>query len=212
MNAVLPKQFIPLQGKPILMHTIAAFFASQHKPEIIVSLNADSYDLWNDLCAKYNFKIPHRLIQGGTERFHSVKNALDLLPDESIIAVHDAVRPLISEDLIDRLFKNAKDLKAVIPVVDSRDSIRRRTSAGKTESVPRADILIVQTPQVFDGGLLKEAYNQPFNPFFTDDASVVESLGYEIHVTQGAHTNLKITYEDDLQIASLLLSKKAERF
>lgn len=205
MNADLPKQFHLLLGKPILMHTIEAFANSALRPEIILVLNADFHTYWKELCVQHNFFIPHILTAGGRERFDSVKNALaNTGTGESLIAVHDAVRPVINDELITRCFREAETKGSVIPVTESRDSLRIIRGSG-TEALPRADILIVQTPQVFRSSILKEAYNQSFSPFFTDDASVVEKAGFKIHTTTGAASNIKITYPEDLAIASLYL-------
>ncbi|PRY53048.1 2-C-methyl-D-erythritol 4-phosphate cytidylyltransferase [Arcticibacter pallidicorallinus] len=209
MNADLPKQFHLLQGKPVLMHSIEAFAGSAMSPEIIIVLNADFHSYWKELCVQHNFFIPHQLIAGGTERFHSVKNALDCIsPGESLIAVHDAVRPVITDELITRCYNEAEVKGSVIPVTESRDSLRIIRGSG-TEALSRADILIVQTPQVFRGDVLKEAYQQTFSSVFTDDASVVEKAGFRISTTAGAPSNIKITYPEDLAIATLYLGMKA---
>lgn len=209
MNADLPKQFHLLLEKPVLMHTIEAFANSALRPEIILVLNADFHSYWKELCVQHNFFIPHTLTAGGTERFDSVKNALEHIgPGESLIAVHDAVRPVISDELITRCFKEAQAKGSVIPVTESRDSLRIIRGSG-TEALSRADILIVQTPQVFKSEILKEAYKQAFSPVFTDDASVVEKAGFKICVTSGAPSNIKITYPEDLAIASMYLDVRA---
>lgn len=209
MNADLPKQFHLLLGKPVLMHTIEAFANSALRPEIILVLNADFHSYWKELCIQHNFFIPHKLTAGGAERFHSVKNALEHTgPGESLIAVHDAVRPMVNDELITRCFREAEIKGSVIPVTESRDSLRIIRGAG-TEALSRADILIVQTPQVFRSGILKEAYEQAFSPLFTDDASVVEKAGFKIFTTTGVPSNIKITYPEDLAIASLYLGVRA---
>jgi 2-C-methyl-D-erythritol 4-phosphate cytidylyltransferase len=209
MNADLPKQFHLLLGKPVLMHTIEAFAHSALRPEIILVLNADFHHYWRDLCIQHNFLIPHTLTAGGRERFESVKNALELIGHgDYLIAVHDAVRPVINNELITRCFREAEIKGSVIPVTESRDSLRMICQSG-TEALPRANILIVQTPQVFRSEILKEAYKQPFSPLFTDDASVVEKAGFRIATTAGEPSNIKITYPEDLAIAALYLSVKA---
>lgn len=205
MNADLPKQFHLLLGKPVLMHTIEAFASSALAPKIILVLNADFHLYWKELCVQHNFFVPHILTAGGKERFDSVKNALAHIGSaDSLVAVHDAVRPVISNELITRCFNEAELRGSVIPVTESRDSLRIiRESA--TQSLSRADILVVQTPQVFKSNILKEAYNQAFSPLFTDDASVVEKAGFHIFTTPGTPANIKITYPEDLAIASLYL-------
>lgn len=209
MNADLPKQFHLLLGKPVLMHTIEAFVNSGLAPDIILVLNADFHQYWKELCVQHNFFVPHVLTAGGRERFDSVKNALSHTGSgESLIAIHDAVRPVINDELITRCFNEAELKGSVIPVTESRDSLRMIRES-TTQALSRADILIVQTPQVFKSGILKKAYDQDFSPLFTDDASVVERAGFQISTTAGTPSNIKITYPEDLAIASLYLGKKA---
>ena len=209
MKSDLPKQFLLLNDKPVLFYTIEAFYNSDLKPEIILVLNSEYHKYWSDLCTQHNFQIPHKIANNGEQRFHSVKNALNLIEDnKSIIAVHDAVRPIISNELITLSFDLAKQHDAVIPVVTSKDSVRIKQE-GHTVAVNREDILLVQTPQTFKSGLLKKAYLQPFNPTFTDDASVVEKAGKSIFITEGDYKNIKITYPEDLLIAELYLKKRA---
>ncbi|EOR95646.1 2-C-methyl-D-erythritol 4-phosphate cytidylyltransferase [Arcticibacter svalbardensis MN12-7] len=209
MQADLPKQFHLLLGKPVMMHTIEAFYHSSYQPEILIVLNTDYISYWKDLCVQHNFFIPHTIIPGGAQRFDSVKNAVQAITNEdSIIAVHDAVRPVIHEELIARCFDEATVKEAVIPVIPSKDSLRK-INGSTTVSISRDDILIVQTPQVFKYKVLKKAYNQLYSQLFTDDASVVEHAGYTIFTTQGHASNIKITYIEDLAVASLFLSSKA---
>lgn len=210
MNSALPKQFIPLLGKPILMHTIDAFYQSSTKPEIILVLNSSSIPYWEKLCRDYSFDVPHLIVKGGDERFFSVKNALETIENEGIAAIHDAVRPIVSKDLIERAFYEATKQQAVIPVMESRDSIRKLETNGNTQVVPRSEILLVQTPQVFQVNILKKAYHSDYLASFTDDASVVEAMGINIHTIQGESTNIKITYNEDLAIAELLMKRKKE--
>lgn len=209
MNADLPKQFHLLAGRPVLMHTIEAFFNSTLQPEIIVVLNTSYHAYWRDLCVQHNFFIPHTLVEGGQERFDSVKNGLNhVRPDECLVAIHDAVRPVIDNNFITRCFEEAGRTGAVIPVIESRDSLRILTQTG-TAALARAEVLVVQTPQVFRRSILEEAYKQPFSSFFTDDASVVEKAGFKISTTPGSPSNIKITYQEDLAIASLHLRLRA---
>lgn len=206
MNSDIPKQFHLLHGKPVLMHSIEAFYHSDLKPKIILSLNSEYLSLWAELCISHHFEIPLTIVNNGAERFHSVKNGLAQVDGDSIVAVHDAVRPVISNELITRCFKLTEEVGAVIPVVASRDSVRKKE--GKTTTaLKREDILLVQTPQVFQSSLLKQAYNQQYSVDFTDDASVVEKAGFNITTTQGDYRNLKITYPDDLKLAEIFLDK-----
>ncbi len=204
MKADIPKQFLLLKGKPMLMHTIEAFYHSDLHPEIILVLHSQYHSLWRELCRRHHFILPYKLVEGGKERFDSVKNALSSVKDESIVAIHDAVRPIISNNLITRCFKKAEMDGSAIPVTESRDSLRKKEK-GSTVAIPREEILIVQTPQVFKSTLLKKAYMQEYSETFTDDASVVERIGEHIHITEGDPRNIKITYQEDMAVASLLL-------
>lgn len=208
MKSDTPKQFLLLHGKPILMHTIEAFYNSDLKPEIILVLNSEYIPLWSELSKKYNFNIPTLLVKSGLQRFHSVKNAVELIHQDSIIAVHDAVRPIVSNELITRSFKLAEQNAAVIPVVTCKDSVRRK-DGNNTKALNREDILLVQTPQVFQSGLLKKAYLQDYHSEFTDDASVVEKTGVTISTTEGDYKNIKITFAEDLQLAEIYLQNRA---
>ncbi|MDB5121347.1 MAG: 2-C-methyl-D-erythritol 4-phosphate cytidylyltransferase [Sphingobacteriales bacterium] len=205
MLSDLPKQFISLNGKPIIMHTIEAFFNSDCHPEITVVLNSAVHQFWEQLCIKYKFEVPHSLIAGGDNRFHSVKNGLDSIKDDfSIIAVHDAVRPFVSNNIITGSFKQAEIEGCAVTMIQSKDSIRRITS-NSSEALNRDEIFLVQTPQTFTSKILREAYLQEFNSAFTDDASVVEKAGYQIHFFPGEPRNIKITYPDDLIIGEAFL-------
>lgn len=207
MNALIPKQFLELNGKPILMHTIEAFYNFDHKIRIILVLPENQIEFWNSLCKKHAFNINHQIVKGGVTRFYSVQNGLRIAPVPSSIAVHDGVRPLVGIETIERCFDAVQNYDAVIPVITSIDSIRQITSDGNV-AVDRQLFRLVQTPQVFDGEILKKAYEQEFSQFFTDDASVVEAYGVKIHLVNGNIENIKITTEMDLKIAGLLFSKR----
>ena len=207
MKSDIPKQFLLLQGKPVLMHTIETFYYSDLKPEIILVLNSEYQSLWSEFIAKFDFNIPVTLVNNGEQRFHSVRNALQVILEDSVIAVHDAVRPIVSNELITRSFRLAEQTGAVIPAVTSKDSVRKKES-NHTRALNREDILLVQTPQVFQSGLLKQAYLQDYTPEFTDDASVVEKRGIEIAVTEGDYKNIKITFAEDMQIAEFYLQHR----
>lgn len=209
MNAELPKQFLLLHGKPILMHTITAFAACTLKPEIILVLNIHQHQYWERLCKEYNFDIPHQLVSGGQERFHSVNNGLKAIKGNGIVAVHDAVRPLISPELIRRCFEAAAEKGNAVVGVQPTDSIRRIDVNGRSEAINRNMVALIQTPQAFESKLLRKAYQQPFRNDFTDDASVVERMGTEIHLIEGERSNIKITFKEDMEIAKYYLTKKA---
>lgn len=209
MNAALPKQFLPLNGRPILMHTIAAFQRCTFKPEIILVLNIDQHQYWEALCKEHGFDIPHQLVSGGQERFHSVSNGLKAIKGEGIVAVHDAVRPLISPELIRKCFEAAAEKGNAVVGVQPTDSIRRIDANGRSEAINRNMVALIQTPQVFDSKMLRKAYQQPFRNDFTDDASVIEHMGTSIHLIAGERSNIKITFAEDLEIAKYYLTKKA---
>ncbi|OOQ56850.1 2-C-methyl-D-erythritol 4-phosphate cytidylyltransferase [Mucilaginibacter pedocola] len=208
MQSALPKQFLELNGKPVLMHTLEAFAASTSAPTLILVLHADFHGLWKELCAVHNFSVKHLLLAGGETRFHSVKNAIDYITDTDVlIAVHDAVRPLISPVVIDEAYSTAQAQGSAVVAVKSRDSVRQTTGT-TSQALNRDSIYLVQTPQTFQSGLLKQAYKQPYTSNFTDDASVVEQLGHDIQLVEGNHTNIKITFPEDIAIAEAILNKK----
>lgn len=212
-GAQLPKQFLELGGKPILMRTIEAFEQSldEGDHEIIVTLPADQMDLWHDLCEQHGFTLAHRVVPGGESRWHSVKNALDSiggLADVDVIAVHDGVRPLASVELIKRVFDVARRDGAAIPVVMLNDSVRQVVGK-ESHALDRSSLRAVQTPQAFDARLLLDAYRQPYQQTFTDDASVVEAAGHSVTLVEGEPRNLKITRPMDLALAEYLLNQDA---
>ena len=206
MGVDLPKQFIPVGGKPILMHTIEAFYDFDPHINIILVLPGSYQVYWSELCCEYGFSIPYTIASGGDTRFHSVKNGLKFVI-EGVVAVHDGARPFVSKDLIKRCFKNAKTLKAIIPVINSTDSLREVTGENKSRIIDRSKIRLVQTPQVFDVETLKAAYKTDYKESFTDDASVVENTGIDVHLVEGEITNIKITTPLDLKIAELIVKK-----
>lgn len=210
MRSAVPKQFLLLNGKPVLMHTIEAFEQSEAKPAIILVLPAAYHAYWRQLIQEYSFTISHQLVMGGETRFHSVKNGLNLITEqEALVAVQDAVRPLTASYIIDEAYQCAAKHGTAVVAVKSRDSIRQ-VKEGRSVSLVRDEIYLVQTPQTFRASLLRKAYEQPFDTRFTDDASVVEQYGAEIKLTEGDHSNIKITFPEDIAIAELLLSKKPQ--
>lgn len=204
MGGDFPKQFIAVGSKPILMRTIEAFYSFDKSIRIVVVLPASFRDHWIRLCKGYGFSLSHEVVDGGETRFESVKNGLALI-EEGLVAVHDAVRPFASNKLISDSFECAKVHKAVIPVIEVTDSLREITGENTSEIVDRSRFRMVQTPQVFDVNLLKQAYEQEFNDLFTDDASVVESLGHSIYLIPGERSNIKITTPFDLSLAEVIL-------
>ncbi len=209
MNSDIPKQFLELNGIPILMHTISTFHQNQHRPKIILVLSEGDLALWQQLITKYQFHTPHQVINGGVERFYSVKNGLSLIKEaNAIVAIHDAVRPLVSQESINACFNTAISNGNAIASVPARDSIRRLTN-GKSEALKRSEVCLIQTPQTFQIEQLKIAYQQDFNSFFTDDASVVEKAGFNINLEKGGEFNFKITFKEDLKLAETILNLRA---
>ena len=206
MQSTVPKQFLLLKGKPVLMHTIAAFHHSATNPQIIIVLHPDYHSYWEQLCKEHSFNIPHQLVKGGETRFHSVENGLDTIADDTdaLIAIHDAVRPLTSAQIIDESYKHAARHGNAVTAIKSRDSVRRLKN-GISESLIRDEIYLVQTPQTFQAAQLKKAYLQPYDDRFTDDASVVEETGVKINLTEGSYQNIKITFPEDIAIAEWLI-------
>jgi len=208
MQSAVPKQFLLVNGLPVLMHTLNAFYTCQPQPTLILVLHPDYHSYWIRLCADHQFQLPYTLVSGGDSRYQSVKNALNLVPDNALVAVHDAVRPLISTDIIEEAYNQAAVQGAVVVAVKSRDSIRQ-VKDERSQSLLRDEIYLVQTPQTFKAGLLKAAYQHPYHEGFTDDASVAEQAGHQIHIVEGSYQNFKITFPEDIAIAELLLNKKA---
>jgi len=208
MNSEVPKQFLMLNGKPVLMHSISAFYESEHQPEIILVLAQNDLSLWEALIAKHRFTVPHQIVIGGTERFYSVKNGLNLVQHKNaVVAIHDGVRPLVSRNIINNCFKTAITKGNAVAAVAAKDSIRKLNN-GKTEALKRSEIFLVQTPQTFQFGQLAEAYEQEFDVFFTDDASVVEKAGFNINLENGDEFNFKITFKEDLNLAETILNMR----
>ncbi|RZL61425.1 MAG: 2-C-methyl-D-erythritol 4-phosphate cytidylyltransferase [Pedobacter sp.] len=206
MQTETPKQFLLLNNLPVLMHTIKAFAQSDSQPKILVVLHTDQHNYWRRLCNEFNFNIPHEIIAGGSERFNSVQNAIKTIKEDCFVAIHDAVRPLISKQLIDYSYKQATELGNVVVAVQSSDSVRLLKN-GETSAIKRNEVYLVQTPQVFDLSVLRSAYEQDFELAFTDDASVVEALGEKINIIEGERNNIKITYPIDLELAEMLINK-----
>ena len=207
MGGELPKQFLPLCGKPVLMRTLELF--EGEVSQIILVLPEDHIPFWEELCERYHFTLPHTVALGGETRFHSVRAGLSHLPQAGLVAVHDGVRPLASRALIRRSFEEAERSGAALPACPVTDSLRLRQDEGKSEAVDRSRYVAVQTPQTFDLGRLQQAYEQAYSPLFTDDASVYEaaSLG-SITLIDGEETNIKLTTPRDLLLAELLLREK----
>lgn len=206
MGSELPKQFLPIGDKPVLMHTLEAFYQYDKAVKLILILPHSQQEYWKRLCGEYQFSVPHSIADGGETRFHSVQNGLREINGAGLVAVHDGVRPFVSQEVVARCYALAAEKKAVIPVVDVVDTIRH-LSDGRSTTVDRSTYKLVQTPQVFDVELLKKAYCQPYISSFTDDASVVEAMGVVVHLTNGNRENIKITTPFDLKIANAFLNQ-----
>ena len=215
MGSDIPKQFLPIGGKPVLMRTIDRFREYSEELQIILVLPKAQQEYWRQLCEEYDFPLPsigeagkghYLLADGGETRFHSVQNGLALIPDdaEGVVGVHDGVRPFPSIDVIRNCYETARTEKAVIPVIPVVETVRHLEGEGSV-TVPRGDYRLVQTPQTFDIQLLKAANRQPYSDGFTDDASVVEAFGYHITLVEGNRENIKITTPYDLKIAEVLI-------
>lgn len=205
MQSELPKQFMLLLDLPVLMHTIERFVLAFEDIHIVLVLPADHIPFWKGLCVQMDFSIDHEIATGGETRFDSVKNGLDLCPAKGIVGIHDGVRPLVTPELIQLCYNEAEAHGSALPVMPMSQSIRK-VENGHHHAVSREGLMAVQTPQCFDLALLKPCYEQPFDPAFTDDATVFEAAGHAVHLVAGEATNLKITTPDDLKIAEAILA------
>ena len=206
MGSDIPKQFLPIGGKPVLMRTLERFRQYSPTLQIILVLPKAQQDYWQKLCKEYAFDIDYQLADGGETRFHSVQNGLAKIPDnaQGVVGVHDGVRPFPSIDVIRNCYETAREKKAVIPVIPVVETVRH-IKGDTSVTVSRNDYRLVQTPQTFDIQLLKAANRQPYNDGFTDDASVVETFGFNITLVEGNRENIKITTPYDLKIAEVLI-------
>lgn len=216
MGSDIPKQFLPIGGKPVLMRTLERFREYSDQLQIILVLPEAQQDYWRQLCKQYHFQVQYQLANGGETRFHSVQNGLALIPDDAqgVVGVHDGVRPFPNIDVIRDCYETARTAKAVIPVIPVVETVRKLDltkcqTLCEVESitVPRGDYRLVQTPQTFDIQLLKAANRQSYNDGFTDDASVVESYGHAITLVEGNRENIKITTPYDMLVAEALIDK-----
>ena len=206
MGSDIPKQFLPIGGKPVLMRTLERFRQYSPTLQIILVLPTAQQDYWLQLCKEYDFQVEYQLADGGETRFHSVQNGLAKIPDnaEGVVGVHDGVRPFPSIDVIRNCYETARTAKAVIPVIPIVETVRHLQGENSV-TVPRNDFRLVQTPQCFDIQLLKAANKQSYCDNFTDDASVVEAFGFSITLAEGNRENIKITTPYDLKIAEVLV-------
>lgn len=204
MQPGMPKQFLILEGLPVLMHTMRVFYLTGTEVRLILVLPHDHTGTWRDLCLQHSFAIDHLVVEGGETRFHSVKNGLEKTEGDSLVAVHDGVRPLVAPRVIENAFTIAGSRGTAIPAVPVNESVHMQDK-NSSRSIDRKNVRIVQTPQVFRSSILKKAYEQEYRGEFTDDASVVEAAGFAIHLIEGNVENIKITRKIDLDIAASLM-------
>ena len=207
MGGELPKQFLPIGGRPVLMRTLEAFAAYNPQVQLVVVLPQSQQAYWRELCVRYDFRLPHTVVDGGETRFHSVRNGLLQVEAPALVAVHDGVRPFVSSEVIARCYRLAAEHQAVVPVVGVVETLRRLEPEGQSVTVPRDGYRLVQTPQVFNADLLLRAYSQPYVESFTDDASVVEAYGHAVCLTEGNRENIQLTTPFDLKVAAALLEE-----
>jgi 2-C-methyl-D-erythritol 4-phosphate cytidylyltransferase len=203
----LPKQFLELNGKPTLLHTLEAFFRYSESISIVLVLPEDDFQIWNDLCKKHQFNKPIILQKGGESRFQSVKNGLEKIDGPGLVAIHDGVRPLVSADIIGASFRLAAVHQSAVAAVRLKESIRM-TDQDNTKAVDRSRFRLIQTPQTFDVDLIKQAYQLKEDASLTDDASVAERSGHRISLFEGSYENIKITTQEDLIVAEALLNSR----
>ena len=209
MGTSLPKQYLPLAGKPVLMHTLEKFFSADPSLLLILVLPKEDFEYWNSLCASHAFVLPHQLVAGGESRFQSVKNGLMALPfQEGLVAIHDGVRPFVSEKVIQASFELAAEKGSAIPVVALKDSLRKVETSGESSFQDRAHFRLVQTPQTFQLKPLLQAFAVEELAIFTDDATVYEYQGWEISLMEGNPENIKLTTPEDLAFAEFLMSAR----
>lgn len=206
MGGEIPKQFRLIAGRPVLMRTVEAFLAAYSDIHVVLVLPHDQQAYWAALCQDYDFRVPMTTADGGATRFHSVQNGLALIPDEDecIVGVHDGVRPFVSPEVIRRCYENAWTQGATVPVVPVVETVRQLLPDGSSRSVDRDEYRLVQTPQTFPLSMLRRAYAQPYVPAFTDDASVVQSLGLPVYLVEGNRQNIKLTTPEDLMLAEAI--------
>ena len=208
MGSDIPKQFLPIGGMPVLMHTLKRFREYSKELKIILVLPKQQQAYWQTLCEEYHFQEDYLIANGGETRFHSIKNGLQLIPDDAqgLVGVHDGVRPFPSVEVIRNCYETARREGSAIPVIPVVETIRRLEGLGQcSKTVPRDEYRLVQTPQVFDIQLHKKAYAQDYRDSFTDDASVVESMGHSVALVEGNRENIKITTPFDCIVAEAIV-------
>lgn len=216
MGGSLPKQFLEIGGKAILQKTIEVFLEACPGISVVTVLNSDYIQYWRDYCLKHNFTCPQTIVAGGFTRFHSVRNALEKIPEGAVVAVHDGVRPLVTASLVREMFENVAEIPALIPVVPCVDTLKVLQKDGDELSTvegavaDRSVLYAAQTPQIFHSELLKSAYSMAYDTMFTDDASVVQKYGKSLSYTMGERLNIKITTQEDLLLARAVMSLRVK--
>ena len=216
MGGSLPKQFLEIGGKAILQKTIEVFLEACPGISVVTVLNSDYIQYWRDYCLKHNFTCPQTIVAGGFTRFHSVRNALEKIPEGAVVAVHDGVRPLVTASLVREMFENVAEIPALIPVVPCVDTLKVLQKAGdelrtvEGAVADRSVLYAAQTPQIFHSELLKSAYSMAYDTMFTDDASVVQKYGKSLSYTMGERLNIKITTQEDLLLARAVMSLRVK--
>ena len=210
MGSETPKQFLPINGKPVLMYTIERFHHYDAEMKIIVVLPQDQQAMWHELCEKHAFNTEHQVANGGETRFESSKNGLAMIldSDDGLVGFHDGVRPFVSEETIKRCFDEAQKTCAAIPVLPVIDSLRQVEQSGNSKSVDRSAFRSVQTPQVLNIAMVKMAFAQPYQITFTDDATVMEQFGCKVSLVEGNSENIKITTPFDLKVAEIIAANQ----
>lgn len=209
MGAAIPKQYLEVGGQPILMHTLSVFNKTDSSIDLILVIPEHDFSLWNELCHKFGFGVPHRLVKGGKSRFQSVKNGLDAIQDsQGLVAIHDGVRPFVNPNVIAESFEKAEEMGSAIAVVALKDSIRKLTDDERSFFQERQYFRLVQTPQTFQISKIKKAFEAVELHHFTDDATVYEHQGWQVFLISGNHENIKITTPEDMEYASFLFQKR----
>ncbi|GGF41540.1 2-C-methyl-D-erythritol 4-phosphate cytidylyltransferase [Echinicola rosea] len=208
MGSPIPKQYLEIGGKPVLMHTLEVFYQLDPSMKIILVIPAVDFSFWEELCQKFEFKVSHEVVAGGKSRFQSVKNGLDSLEwEEGLVAIHDGVRPFVSPEVVSLSFEKAQEHGSAIAVVPLKDSIRKLTDENKSFYQERQYFRLVQTPQTFDLKMIKQAFDVTELHHFTDDATVYEHQGWQVHLIAGNPENIKITTPEDMEYAQFLLQR-----
>ncbi|WP_439474983.1 2-C-methyl-D-erythritol 4-phosphate cytidylyltransferase [Algoriphagus formosus] len=212
MGAPISKQYLPIAGLPILMHTLSVFHQVDSAIELILVIPKDDFAYWEELCEKFQFQIPHQLVAGGNSRFQSVKNGISAISfEEGLVAIHDGVRPFVNESVIQESFEKAAEKGSAVAVIALKDSIRKLTDDGKNFYQERQYFRLVQTPQTFDLKRIRKAFQVTELPQFTDDATVYEHQGWEVTLISGNPENIKITTPEDMDYAEYLAERKNGR-